>query len=144
MNVSELYDADFALWLEVTTKLLKAQDFQKLDLLHLIEEIEGLGNSQRQELENRLTTLYEHLLKRQYVNLPECYRGWASTIKRTQIRMSKLFKVSPSLKNHYWICKDECYHDALAIVKTEYDVEFPEYCPFLSDLEQLLNSSFWE
>ncbi len=32
---------------------------------------------------NPLITLFEHSLKRRYVSLPDCYRGWEVTLKRT-------------------------------------------------------------
>ena len=71
-----LYDSDFALWIEATVDQLKARNIQDLDWDNLIEEIESLGKRDKRELENRLITLFEHGLKRRYVPLPECYRGW--------------------------------------------------------------------
>ena len=62
-----LYDRDLNLWLEEAIAKLKAGDFQNLDVENLIEELEGLAGRDRRELENRLTTLLEHLLKRIYV-----------------------------------------------------------------------------
>ena len=64
---STLYDRDLNLWLEEAIAKLKAGDFQNLDVENLIEELEGLAGRDRRELENRLTTLLEHLLKRLYV-----------------------------------------------------------------------------
>ncbi|MFN9649830.1 MAG: DUF29 domain-containing protein, partial [Pseudanabaena sp.] len=73
---STLYDRDLNLWLEETIAKLKAGDFQNLDVENLIEELEGLAGRDRREVESRLTRLIEHILKRCYVNLHECYRGW--------------------------------------------------------------------
>lgn len=47
----------------------------------LHEEVESLKKKDKRELENCLTTLFEHALKRCYVPLPECYRGWETTLK---------------------------------------------------------------
>jgi hypothetical protein len=70
-----LYEQDFALWIEKTVGQLKAGDFAEIDLENLIEEVESLGRQEKRELENRLTTLLEHALKRRYVLMPDCYRG---------------------------------------------------------------------
>jgi len=75
-NKSSLYDSDFALWLEKTVSQLKGRNTKDLDWDNLIEEIESLGKRDKRELRSRLTTLLEHALKRQYVPLPDCYRGW--------------------------------------------------------------------
>ncbi|APB34613.1 hypothetical protein GlitD10_2281 [Gloeomargarita lithophora Alchichica-D10] len=143
-ELTTLYDTDYYRWLEQTVILLQKQDFQHLDLVNLIEEVEGLAGRDRRELQSRLTTLFEHALKRKYVDNPYDYRGWASTIKRTQIEINKLLKDSPSLESYFLLCIDECYGDALAIVTIEHDIDFPKSCPFPTDIEQLLNDIFWE
>ena len=76
-----LYDTDFAFWIDDTVNKLKASDYLQIDWENLIEEIESLGRSEKRELENRLTTLFEHALKRHYVPLPDCDRGWDNTLK---------------------------------------------------------------
>ncbi|WP_448379864.1 DUF29 domain-containing protein [Gloeomargarita sp.] len=143
-ELSALYETDFNLWLEQTIQLLKTQQFQYLDLAHLIEELEGLGKRDKRELQSRLTTLFEHALKRKYVASPYDYRGWVSTLKRTQIEMKRLLNNSPSLRHYCLVIWDECYRDALAIVTIEYDADFPQVCPFPADLDRLLREPFWE
>ena len=59
-KVKNLYDQDFALWIEKTVKQLKSGDLSQVDLENLIEEVESL------ELKNRLITLFEQALKRRY------------------------------------------------------------------------------
>ena len=49
-----LYESDFLLWTQDTIAKLKAKDFDHVDLENLIEEIESLGSSYRDELESRL------------------------------------------------------------------------------------------
>ena len=39
-----LYDTDYVAWAEQTAQLLRSQQFHQLDLDHLIEEIESLGD----------------------------------------------------------------------------------------------------
>lgn len=98
-----LYDRDLDLWLETAIAQLRAGDLQSLDIENLIEELEGLSGSHKREIETRLIRLIEHLLKRCYVNLPECYRGWEVTIFSQRDQLSRLLKQSPSLKRHF--CK---------------------------------------
>jgi len=51
---SKLYDRDFVAWCEDTVTKLKARDINGLDFENLIEEIQGLANRDRRELESRL------------------------------------------------------------------------------------------
>ncbi|WP_071187464.1 DUF29 domain-containing protein [Trichormus sp. NMC-1] len=139
--VQNLYQTDFALWVQNTVSKLKSQDYSHVDWENLIEEIEALGGRDRRELESRLTTLFEHLLKRHYVNLPECYRGWEVTISRTQQELKRIFRDSPSLHNYYLIVNDECYQDAVKNMSKEYDTNLPEDCPFPKDIDSLLTTN---
>ncbi|MBW4573143.1 MAG: DUF29 domain-containing protein [Tolypothrix carrinoi HA7290-LM1] len=141
--VKTLYETDFALWIEQTVSSLKSQDYSNVDWENLIEEIEALGRRDRRELESRLTTLFEHALKRNYVNLPECYGGWEATISRTQQELSRILRDSPSLGNYFLTICDECYQNAYKNMSKEYDAKFPDDCPFPNDVEILLADSFW-
>ena len=51
---NESYEADFYVWIERHTELLRARRFEELDLDHLIEEVEALA---RAELNAALTIL---------------------------------------------------------------------------------------
>jgi hypothetical protein len=123
---------------------LKAGDYLQIDWENLIEEIESLGRSEKRELENRLTTLFEHALKRHYVPLPDCYRGWDNTLKRTQKDLKKLLRDSPSLGHFLLKILPDCYDDAVDNLRGEYEIDFPPLSPFSEDIAVLLNQSFWE
>jgi Domain of unknown function DUF29 len=138
-----LYDADFALWIEETVNQLKSRNFNEVDWENLIEEVESLGKKDRRELASRLTTLFEHALKRCYVPLSDCYRGWEVTISRTQQELNLILKDSPSLRNYFWQVSDECYQNALKNVRKEYDTEFPDDYLFTGDVDSLLTEDFW-
>ena len=144
-KVKNLYDQDFALWIEKTVKQLKSGDLSQVDLENLIEEVESLGKSQRKAVDNFLTRLLEHLLKRCYVVLPDCYRGWEIEIRNFRKELKKEFKYSPSLKRFMIEILEECYREALEAVKEDYpDSNFPDICPFPKDIDGLLNHKFWE
>jgi hypothetical protein len=137
------YDQDFALWVAENIALLKAKNYDAVDWDHLIEEVEGLTRSDKRELENRLITLFEHALKRRYVPLIDCYRGWEVTLKRTQKQLRRVLKDSPSLRNYFVSIIEECYQDALMNMRDEYDAIFPDRLPFSEDIDQLLTEEFW-
>lgn len=144
-KVKTLYDQDFALWIEATVKQLKSGDFSQVDLENLIEEVESLGKSQRKAVDSFLTRLLEHLLKRCYVYLPKCYRGWEIEIRNFRKELKKEFKYSPSLKRFMLEILEECYQEALEAVKEDYpDSDFPDVCPFPKEIDVLLNHKFWE
>ena len=139
-----LYERDFNLWLEDTIAKLKAGDFQNIDIENLIEEIAGVTGSDKREIENRLQRLIEHILKRCYVSMPDCYRGWQVTIVNQRQKLVRLLRQSPSLKCHFLESFDEVFDDALKIVRIEYDVEFPDTWQFSRDIDSILNVDFWE
>ena len=50
-SLPSLYESDFNLWLEAHVHLLKQQQFAQMDIEHLIEEIEDMGNNRKDALE---------------------------------------------------------------------------------------------
>lgn len=140
-----LYDRDLDLWLETAIAQLKAGDFENLDVENLIEELEGLSGSNKREIETRLKRLIEHILKRCYVNMPDCYRGWDVTIINQRDELKKLLRQSPSLKRHFLRMFDDAFDIALKIVRIEYqETNFPDTWQFGRDIDTMLNANFWE
>jgi hypothetical protein len=115
-----------------------------LDWEHLIEEIEGLTRSDRREIKHRLITLFEHALKRRYVPLNECYRGWELTIKRTQSKLQDILDDSPSLHSYLLEIIPNCYQEALENVRIEYNSLFPDEYVFSAKINLLLTQKIWE
>ena len=140
-----LYEQDYLLWIEDTVHKLQTRDIKGLDFDNLIEEIESLGRSQKHELENRLGELFEHILKRTYVNMPDCYRSWVESIDKQRVSIKRLLKQAPSLKPYFSQVFDEVYKDTLKIVRRGYpQCEFPDTWPFSCDIDAMLNVDFWE
>ena len=145
ITTKTLYDVDFALWIEETVNQLKSRNLEHLDWDNLIEEIESLGKSQRKAVRSFLLRLLEHLLKRCYVHLPDCYRGWEIEIRNFRRELKAEFKDSLSLKSFMLNILTESYQEALEFVREDYpDVTFPDVCPFPQDVEILLTEKFWE
>ena len=144
-KIVTLYDRDFALWIEETVQKLKSGNFSELDLENLIDEVESLGRSQRKAVRSYLLRLLEHLLKRCYILVPDCYRGWEIEIRNFRRELKQEFKDSPSLKRFMLEILTESYQDALEAMKEDYpDTIFPDVFPFSENIDELLNSKFWQ
>lgn len=143
--VKTLYHQDFALWIEQTIKQLKSGDFSGIDLENLIEEVESLGKSQKKSVKSYLLRLLEHLLKRRYVLMSDCYRGWEIDIRNFRQRLKFELDDSPSLNNYILEMIPKCYEMALESFKDSYpDADFPDICPFPNDINELLNGRLWD
>ncbi len=142
-----LYERDFYEWTEETLAKLRARDFNNLDIENLIEEIEGLGASQKKEVRNRLRVLLEHLLKRMYVDVPDCFNGWENTIRTQRNEIEEEFVDMPSLKRFWNEFFDRAWQRALSDVRFEYSkqgYQFPDTWQFSRELDAMLNVNFWE
>ncbi len=141
----DIYDRDLHLWLETAIAQLKAGDLENLDVENLIEELEGLAGRDRKELDSRLITLLEHILKRCYVNLPDCFKGWQNTILTQRDELSLLLEQSPSLRRYFSDRFDRSFHAALRRVDDGYpSCQFPKTWQFERDVDALLSVKFWE
>jgi hypothetical protein len=66
MTGSQLYESDFYAWANEHAALLRGGRLSDADILHIAEEIESMGKSEKRELVSRLTVLLLHLLKWQF------------------------------------------------------------------------------
>lgn len=139
-----LYESDYLLWTQETIAKLKARDFDHVDFENLIEEIEDLGRSYRDELESRLDVLLSHILKRLYVPLVNDYNGWERTIREQRKQIRRRLEKSPSLKNYLPEVFDDIWQDVIKEVREDYpQYEFPDLWQFERDIDTLLNANFW-
>ena len=139
-----LYESDYLLWTQETIAKLKAKDFDHVDFESLIEEIEDLGRSYRDELESRLDILLSHILKRLYVPLVNDYNGWGRTIREQRKQIRRRLEKSPSLKNYLPEIFDKIWQDALKEVREDYPQNsFPDLWQFDRDIDTLINGNFW-
>ena len=144
-TMNTLYEADFYAWTQEQAKLLRAQQWELVDIENLIEEIETLGRQERRELRNRLTVLLGHLLKWQFQ--PEKRsNSWLAPIREQRREVETLLQENPSLKSYLADLAEalQLGYQAgvdLAFRETELPYEtFPEICPYA--LEQILSSEF--
>jgi hypothetical protein len=140
-----LYESDYLLWTQEVVLKLKARDFDNVDLENLIEEIEDLGHSKKDELKSRLNTLLEHFLKRIYVDMPQEFNGWQRTIREQRKRLDWLLDANPSLKTVWNDTFNIAWRYALRDVREDYpQYQFPNTWQFGRDIETVLNTVFWE
>lgn len=103
-----------------------------------------MGKKDKRSLKSFLTPLLEHLLKRCYVSMSDCYRGWEIEIRNFRQQIVLILQDSPSLKNFFIEILEHCYQIALNNVKDSYpETFFPEDFPFPIDVEEILSNKFW-
>ncbi len=137
-----LYEQDYSVWIQRTVELLRSGHFEDLDIKHLIEELEEIGGSQKDALENNLIVVLAHLLKWKYQPSHRC-GSWRSSIKEHRRRINKVLSKHPGLKPYFGDIFSECYIPAKewAAEETGLLIEtFPQQCPFTS--EETLNPNY--
>lgn len=140
---AELYERDFLAWTQEQAALLKANRLMEIDAANLIEELEDMGRSQRNQLISWLGVLLAHLLK--WSLQPEL-RGnsWKYPIKEQRRRIRRLLDENPSLKNQIDPAFQVAYGDAILMAARETGLDedrFPADCSFT--LAQALDDAYW-
>jgi predicted DNA-binding ribbon-helix-helix protein len=134
-TILTLYNTDYCLWIETTLNQLRCGRVNEIDISNLIEELEDMGNSQKDTLDSNLRVLLMHLLKYKYQSSKRS-NSWLYTIREHRKIILKAFKKSPSLKTYYDSVFDESYQDGRELAADETGLKidiFPEECPFSQD-----------
>ena len=140
-----LYQADFHEWtLDQSRRLralLESRSNVDIDLEHLAEEVEGMGASQRGEVESRLAIILEHLLKLAYSPNVEARNGWTNSVVTQRIDLDSVLEKNPSLRRLLPELLPAAYRRGLrraelARVSLSMDV-LPMRCPFGLEREVL-------
>jgi uncharacterized protein DUF29 len=112
---------------------LRAKNVAALDLEHLAEEIEDLGQSIENVIESHLERLLLHLLKYRYDPAQRPWRGWRLTVRHARRELARLLRQNPGLQYHPARYLAEAYQharndapDATGLALTT----FPEACPW--------------
>jgi len=138
-----LYQQDFFAWTKQQINYLQNQQWNQLDLVNLIEEIETLGKQQRQELRNRLSILIGHLLKWEYQPQKRSH-SWLATLRVQRIDIQELIDDNPSLKPYLEEALTQAYIKGLLLAVSETnlpDRTFPKNCPY--SLTEILSDRFY-
>lgn len=133
--MSAAYTTDFSKWAQQTAKLLREQRWQEVDLVHLVEEVEDLGKTEKRGIASQLTRLLLHLLEWQYQ--PERRSdSWLDSITDARLQIELAIQDSPSLKTYPLMQLEKSYRKARvsAAKQTHLSLSvFPEVCPFSLD-----------
>ena len=141
-DLKTLYEIDDSLWLEETIELLKAKNFDALDLDNLIEELEDLGNEKKFRVASLLEQIIRHFLLLQFWTREREYNQdhWELEIVNFQIQLKR--GLTTNLRNYLQNELTSIYEDAVFFVrkKTKNKVIFPDTCPY--SLEELLDPNW--
>lgn len=126
------YDQDVVAWAIEQARLIRAGQFDQLDIEHIADEVEDVGKSEKRELASRMAVLLAHLLKWRF---QPTHRGtsWERTMREQRKQVVRKLKETPSLgpllDDAEW--GEGVWGDAvtLAIGETGLDT-FPEACPW--------------
>ncbi|NES99857.1 MAG: DUF29 domain-containing protein [Sphaerospermopsis sp. SIO1G2] len=138
-DLASLYEIEYDQWLEQTIKLLKQNQWEKLDKDNLIGELEELSRREKKALERFLEQIIRHLLLLQYWHQEYDYNAnhWQAEILSFRTQLNE--DLTKNLHNHLQENQVVIYEKALKYVrqKTGYNIDFPEKCPY--NLTQLLD-----
>lgn len=146
-DTAALYDRDFFEWTSRNAELLRRGCLEEIDLEHIAEEIQDLGDRHRREIRSRLVVLVKHLLKwsmqpqRRYTEFGSS--SWLSTIREQRRQLADLLEEAPSLRTFAEKTLPKAHRGAVKEASAETGIpikEFPGQCPFR--FEQVLEDEF--
>ncbi len=79
-----LYDTDFMAWCEQQVGALKTRNYDALDLVNLVEEIEELGQAQFNKTKSLTRQVIAHILKLQAFPEDQAASHWQDEIEAFQ------------------------------------------------------------
>lgn len=132
-------EVEYDSWLIAQIKYLRERDFEKIDTLNLIEELEALVRGEKSAVESFAYQSILHLLLTDYWQEESEWnrRHWRSEVDSFQFQLNS--KLTTNLKMHLSDRLDYIYSKARknAISKTGLPNRFPEQIPY--DLSQILD-----
>jgi hypothetical protein len=143
MTDSPLYERDFHAWANEQAALLRDGRLSDADILHIAEEIESMGKTEKRELVSRLTILLLHLLKWQ-VQPGRRGASWRVPIQNARDDIVDHLADNPSLKPQVGAAIVAAYRRARrqAAAETKLDeAGLPAACPWTFD--QIADEAFW-
>lgn len=136
------YTQDFYHWTQEQAQLLRQGRWQELDIDHLVEEIEDLGNRHYDQLESRLAVLIGHLLKWEFQPHLRS-NSWQATLDEQRYRIERLLQRNPSLRVKLPEAYTDAWYSAVAIAIRDTNLPrttFPSACPYA--VEQVLDPAW--
>ncbi len=129
------YETDFVAWAKETAELVRAGRLNEVDLEHVAEEIESLGNCDRRAAQSQMRQLLLHLIK-QRIQPERDGASWKATVNSARLELKGILRDSPSLRRLLAENLQELYTDAVGLAADETGISplpMPEKCPFTLD-----------
>lgn len=141
MEIKQLYDRDFNLWIEHIKTALINQDIHNMDWENLLDEVDDMGKSEKRSLESYLERLIEHILKLQYWNSEyhRNYKHWQVEVNNFRNRIKRLLRRSPSLQRYMKDIYPEVFQDAVSSWQIEFDIPENSFI----DLDLILQKDYF-
>jgi hypothetical protein len=136
------YNQDFYTWAKTQAAHVRAKAWHALDIEHVAEELESLGNEQAHAVESHLANLLLHLLKLAYQR--QRRRSWVQSLNHARREIALRLRRNPGLRPELPEMLAWAYPRAWRDTAQETPLPlttFPEACPWT--LEQLLDEDFF-
>jgi hypothetical protein len=140
-KTSDLYEQDIYAWSKEQADLLRARRFEDLDLEHLIEEVDDLGESLYRSARSRIRTIIEHLLKLEHSAARDPRAGWVETVmtQRSDLEDELTRSLRPRLEQALSRTYDQARRNVAAALREHREHAaadgLPATCPYT--LEQI-------
>jgi len=149
MGLATSYDTDFYAWTQEQAAALRRAAEMRInlpgvDLDHVAEEIEDMGNDTLAKIEGIIAQIITHLIKLEYSPDPDPRRHWRGEISEWRATVFRRAKRSPTALSRVDI--DEAMRFSLIGLRNRYGdkgwmADVPATCPY--DLSQVLDLDFF-
>ena len=141
INLKQLYNRDFNLWIEKIKEAIQNRDFENMDWDNLLDEIDDMGKSEKRSLDSYMQRLIEHILKLKFWNskVERCRTGWQQEVVNFRNRIKRILKKNPSLNNYLKSEYFDIYQDAIATMV--FDFAIPE--DNFVEIEQIMQDDYF-
>lgn len=128
--LEQLYEEDYVQWLEEMILLLKRGDSSQIDYVHLIEELEALGRSERSAVASLVIQILVHLLLYQYWESERERNGRHWQVEILTFRTQLNLKLTKNLCNYLEENLDFLYPKAHKIASLKSQIILPQENPY--------------